>query len=91
MDPDWFKSSLVLSVWMCFPCLCGGHRLTGDSKLTVCVCLCVRACHRGKSCVYSGWLTGDLVDDERFAKNQRIPELMTKVFVSLELKLYSIQ
>lgn len=34
---------------------------------------------------HSGWLTGDLVDDERLAKHQRIPELMTKVLVSFEL------
>lgn len=76
--------------WVCFLCLCGGHRLTGDSKLTVCVCLSVS--------VYEPVTEGNFalsfpftLDDERLAKNQRIPELMTKVFVSLELKLYSIQ
>lgn len=44
MDPDWFKSRLVLSVWILAVSPVSvrwTHRLTGDSKLTVRVCLSV--------------------------------------------------
>lgn len=37
-NPVW---SYLCGFWVCLPCLCGGHRLTGDSKLTVRVCLSV--------------------------------------------------
>lgn len=44
VDPDWFKSSLVLSVWISGVSPVSvrwTHILTGDSKLTVRVCLSV--------------------------------------------------
>lgn len=40
VDPDWFKSSLVLSVWISGVSPVS-VRWTGDSKLTVRVCLSV--------------------------------------------------
>lgn len=104
MDPDWFKSSLVLSVWALDVrpvSVRWTHRLTGDSKLTVCVfvCLCVVALSQSERpskavpplltplcsfCVKSFPFTLDgsqVTRWIRLAKNQRIPELMTKVLV----------